>query len=146
MAPRGETQWVRNLRVAGGSGMLIARPAARAVHCYRSCTDADKREVLRAYLKRWKAEVGVFFDGVDAILVRTPSSIGSLRAIRCSASRRTDRAGAAAMITRLRSGSERYAALGPKPGTTPGRHWTAAGSTSSSWAAASSAPASRSTR
>ena len=26
--------------------------------------DADKVAVLRAYLKRWKAEVGVFFDGV----------------------------------------------------------------------------------
>jgi hypothetical protein len=28
--------------------------------------DADKNPVLRGYLKRWKAEVGVFFDGVDA--------------------------------------------------------------------------------
>jgi hypothetical protein len=28
--------------------------------------DEDKPAVLRAYLKRWKAEVGVFFDGVDA--------------------------------------------------------------------------------
>ena len=26
--------------------------------------DADKIDVLRAYLRRWKAEVGVFFDGV----------------------------------------------------------------------------------
>ena len=26
--------------------------------------DAQKPPVLRAYLKRWKAEVGVFFDGV----------------------------------------------------------------------------------
>jgi hypothetical protein len=28
--------------------------------------DADKPDILRAYLKRWKAEVGVFFDGVSA--------------------------------------------------------------------------------
>jgi hypothetical protein len=28
--------------------------------------DDDKPPVLRAYLKRWKWEVGVFFDGVDA--------------------------------------------------------------------------------
>ena len=28
--------------------------------------DADKVPILRAYLKRWKAEVGVFFDGVSA--------------------------------------------------------------------------------
>ena len=29
-------------------------------------TDEEKGDVLRAYLKRWKAEVGVFFDGVSA--------------------------------------------------------------------------------
>ena len=29
-------------------------------------TDDDKPAVLRAYLKKWKWEVGVFFDGVDA--------------------------------------------------------------------------------
>jgi hypothetical protein len=29
-------------------------------------SDADKIEVLRAYLRRWKMEVGVFFDGVSA--------------------------------------------------------------------------------
>ncbi len=28
--------------------------------------DPDKPDVLRAYLRRWKMEVGVFFDGVDA--------------------------------------------------------------------------------
>lgn len=28
--------------------------------------DADKVEVLRAYLSRWELEVGRFFDGVDA--------------------------------------------------------------------------------
>jgi hypothetical protein len=37
--------------------------------------DAEKVPVLRAYLKRWKLEVGVFFDGVgpdaaDADLAR----------------------------------------------------------------------------
>ena len=25
--------------------------------------DADKPEILRAYLRRWKVEVGIFFDG-----------------------------------------------------------------------------------
>ena len=30
----------------------------------REVTGADKVPVLRAYLRRWKAEVGVFFDGV----------------------------------------------------------------------------------
>ena len=28
--------------------------------------DEEKVPILRAYLKRWKAEVGVFFEGVDA--------------------------------------------------------------------------------
>ena len=31
-----------------------------------SCADDEKPAILRAYLKRWKFEVGVFFDGVDA--------------------------------------------------------------------------------
>jgi hypothetical protein len=28
--------------------------------------DDEKAEILRGYLKRWKMEVGVFFDGVSA--------------------------------------------------------------------------------
>jgi len=65
VAPRGETQWVRNLRAADGSGELLL---GRKVETFRSVElpDADKPPVLRAYLKRWKAEVGVFFDGVSA--------------------------------------------------------------------------------
>jgi deazaflavin-dependent oxidoreductase (nitroreductase family) len=64
VAPRGETQWVRNLRVAGDGVLLLGR--RRQPFIATELADADKREVLRAYLKRWKAEVGVFFDGVDA--------------------------------------------------------------------------------
>ena len=64
VAPRGETQWVRNLRVAGDGELRVGRhsEAFRA----HEVADADKVPVLRAYLKRWKAEVGVFFDGVSA--------------------------------------------------------------------------------
>jgi deazaflavin-dependent oxidoreductase (nitroreductase family) len=64
VAPRGETQWVRNLRVAGEGGLRLGR----RVEPFTSVelADADKEAVLRAYLRRWKAEVGVFFDGVDA--------------------------------------------------------------------------------
>ena len=29
------------------------------------CADEERVPILRAYLKRWKAEVGVFFDGVS---------------------------------------------------------------------------------
>jgi deazaflavin-dependent oxidoreductase (nitroreductase family) len=64
VAPRGETQWVRNLRVAGTGELRVGRRTDpfRAVEV----DDADKVAILRAYLKRWKAEVGVFFDGVSA--------------------------------------------------------------------------------
>jgi deazaflavin-dependent oxidoreductase (nitroreductase family) len=62
VAPRGVTQWVRNLRVAGTCGLRLGR----AVEQVRATelTDDAKPPVLRAYLKRWKAEVGAFFDGV----------------------------------------------------------------------------------
>jgi len=64
VAPRGETQWVRNIRVAGGGDLILGR--RRQSIKVTELTDADKPPILRAYLKRWKAEVGVFFDGVDA--------------------------------------------------------------------------------
>ena len=63
VAPRGETDWVRNARAADGAMTLIRgrrRQAVRGVEL----ADADKAEILRAYRKRWKMEVGVFFDGV----------------------------------------------------------------------------------
>jgi deazaflavin-dependent oxidoreductase (nitroreductase family) len=64
VAPRGETQWVRNLRVAGEGELRVGR----RIEPFRATeiADADKAPILRAYLKRWKAEVGVFFDGVSA--------------------------------------------------------------------------------
>ena len=65
VAPRGTTQWVRNLRAAAGHGQLRL---GRNTDDFAAVelADADKVDVLRAYLKRWKMEVGVFFDGVDA--------------------------------------------------------------------------------
>jgi deazaflavin-dependent oxidoreductase (nitroreductase family) len=65
VAPRGETQWVRNLRAADGIGVLLLGKKATAFVA-TELTDDEKPPVLRAYLKRWKAEVGVFFDGVSA--------------------------------------------------------------------------------
>jgi deazaflavin-dependent oxidoreductase (nitroreductase family) len=64
VAPRGTTQWVRNLRIAGDGALRLGRDAER----FRAeeLSDADKPEVLRAYLRRWKMEVGAFFGGVDA--------------------------------------------------------------------------------
>ena len=64
VAPRGHTQWVRNLRAAGGHGELRL---GRKVEPFTAVelADEEKPPVLRAYLKRWKFEVGVFFDGLD---------------------------------------------------------------------------------
>lgn len=64
VAPRGHTQWVRNLRVANEGELRVGR-RTEVFHA-TEVADADKPEILRAYLKRWKAEVGVFFDGVSA--------------------------------------------------------------------------------
>jgi deazaflavin-dependent oxidoreductase (nitroreductase family) len=62
VSARGEGQWVRNLRVAG-TGELRVGKRAEAFRG-RELADEEKVPVLRAYLKRWKAEVGVFFEGV----------------------------------------------------------------------------------
>lgn len=64
VAPRGHTQWVRNLRVAGGGELRVGSKIERFTAT--ELADEQKPDVLRAYLKRWKFEVGVFFDGVDA--------------------------------------------------------------------------------
>ncbi len=62
VAPRGHTQWVRNLRVAGGGELRVGKRTERFTAT--ELADEQKPEILRAYLKRWKFEVGVFFDGV----------------------------------------------------------------------------------
>ena len=64
VAPRGETHWVKNLRVAGAGELRVGRHTDEFTAT--EIPDADKVPILRAYLKRWKAEVGVFFDGVSA--------------------------------------------------------------------------------
>jgi deazaflavin-dependent oxidoreductase (nitroreductase family) len=64
VAPRGHTQWVANLRVAGTGELRVGR----RVEGFRATelADDDKPEILREYLRKWKWEVGVFFGGVDA--------------------------------------------------------------------------------
>ncbi len=62
VAPRGQTQWVKNLRASGQGRLRVGRrtqPFAAV-----ELDDDDKPQLLRAYLKRWKFEVGVFFAGV----------------------------------------------------------------------------------
>ena len=64
VAPRGQTQWVRNIRVAGGGELRVGTrsEAFTAVEV----SDEDKLSILREYLRRWKFEVGQFFGGVSA--------------------------------------------------------------------------------
>jgi deazaflavin-dependent oxidoreductase (nitroreductase family) len=64
VAPRGNTQWVRNLRVVGTGELRIG--GRTEPFSATEIADDEKPAILRAYLKRWKFEVGVFFDGVDA--------------------------------------------------------------------------------
>ena len=62
VAPRGETQWVRNLRVSREGRLRLGR----RIEPFSADEIDDERKVpiLRAYLERWKAEVGAFFEGV----------------------------------------------------------------------------------
>ncbi len=62
VSPRGEGQWVRNLRVAGSGELRLGARSEPFVG--RELADDEKVAVLRAYLRRWKVEVGIFFDGV----------------------------------------------------------------------------------
>ena len=80
VSPRGETQWVRNLRAAGTGELRVGK--RREAFRGRELSDEEKLPVLRAYLKRWKFEVGVFFEGVGpdssdeelrAVAVRHPA-------------------------------------------------------------------------
>jgi deazaflavin-dependent oxidoreductase (nitroreductase family) len=62
VAPRGATQWVRNMRAAGGGRLRLGR---KTEDFKATEVPLDPRvPILRAYLKKWKWEVGAFFDGV----------------------------------------------------------------------------------
>lgn len=64
VAPRGETQWVRNIRVSGGGTLMRGRH--REPITVAEVADADKLPIIRAYLKVWAWEVGAFFEGLSA--------------------------------------------------------------------------------
>ncbi|HEY5334152.1 MAG TPA: nitroreductase family deazaflavin-dependent oxidoreductase [Solirubrobacterales bacterium] len=62
VAPRGNTQWVRNMRASGGGRLRLGR---KTEDFKATEVPLDPRApILRAYLKKWKWEVGAFFDGV----------------------------------------------------------------------------------
>ncbi len=62
VAPRGHTQWVRNLRAAHEGYLILGRRRERFTA--REIPDDEKEPILRAYLTKWKWEVGQFFGGV----------------------------------------------------------------------------------
>ena len=65
VSPRGHGQWVRNVRAADGRlTLLLGRK--RQAYIGRELTPDDPATVtvLRAYRRKWKAEGGVFFEGV----------------------------------------------------------------------------------
>jgi deazaflavin-dependent oxidoreductase (nitroreductase family) len=65
LAPRGGTNWVRNLRAAGGGRLRSGRRSEefRAVEI----PDEEKVPVLRAYQERWARETkGLIEAGADA--------------------------------------------------------------------------------
>jgi hypothetical protein len=76
VAPRGQAEWVRNIRVSGGGELRLGR--GTEPFTVTELADADKPPVIRAYLKRWGWEVGRFFDGLtknaseEEILAATP--------------------------------------------------------------------------
>jgi deazaflavin-dependent oxidoreductase (nitroreductase family) len=64
VAPRGHTQWVKNLRVSGNGRLVLGRRSEE--FSASEVGEEEKPVLLRAYLKKWKWEVGAFFDGVGA--------------------------------------------------------------------------------
>ncbi|MEO7125653.1 MAG: nitroreductase/quinone reductase family protein [Nakamurella sp.] len=64
VAPRGHVQWTKNLRALGEGELRIGRRVERFTAI--EVANVDKPAILRAYLKKWAFEVGMFFDGINA--------------------------------------------------------------------------------
>jgi len=64
LAPRGETEWVRNIRVAGRAALITRR--GREEFAIVEVPDEAKLPIIRAYLRAWAWEVGAFFEGLSA--------------------------------------------------------------------------------
>lgn len=62
VSPRGHTQWVRNMRVSGNGRLVVGRRTEE--FSAAEVSDDEKPSLLRAYLAKWKWEVGAFFGGV----------------------------------------------------------------------------------
>jgi len=62
VAPRGETQWARNLR-ATGRGVIRWRARTEAVQA-NEVLDNEKPRVIEAYRARWGRQVKRYFDAL----------------------------------------------------------------------------------
>jgi deazaflavin-dependent oxidoreductase (nitroreductase family) len=64
VAPRGRTEWVRNVRAAGGAAELtLGRRVDRVTLV--EVPVAERVPMIRAYVDAWYFEVGRFIEGLD---------------------------------------------------------------------------------
>ena len=59
VAPRGQTQWVRNAEAAGE--VILKKGSRRQRFRLRALSDQEKPEILKAYLDQFKREVQGYF-------------------------------------------------------------------------------------
>jgi hypothetical protein len=64
VAPRGRTEWVRNVRAADGAAELALGRRVERVTLVEVPV-ADRVPVIRAYVDAWYWEVGRFVEGLD---------------------------------------------------------------------------------
>ncbi|MFE0450682.1 nitroreductase/quinone reductase family protein [Streptomyces sp. NPDC058914] len=64
VSARGHSQWVRNMRVAGGGELRVGRKVR--TFSAVELPDAEKLPILRTYLEKWGWEVNQYFNGVRA--------------------------------------------------------------------------------
>ncbi|MFF2412600.1 nitroreductase family deazaflavin-dependent oxidoreductase [Streptomyces sp. NPDC058092] len=65
VSARGHSQWVRNMRVAGGGELRVGRKV-RTFTAVEIADDEQKALIVRAYLERWGWQVNQYFQGVTA--------------------------------------------------------------------------------
>lgn len=64
VSARGHSQWVRNMRAAGGGELRVGRKVRRFTAT--ELPDDQKLAVLRGYLTKWGWEVDKYFQGITA--------------------------------------------------------------------------------
>ncbi|MEU8679678.1 nitroreductase family deazaflavin-dependent oxidoreductase [Streptomyces sp. NPDC048560] len=65
VSARGHSQWVRNMRAAGGGELRVGR-RTRTFTAVEIADDEQKVRIVRAYLERWGWEVNQYFKGITA--------------------------------------------------------------------------------